>query len=257
MTSKELPAELRKAADALNHGSVHGDLPNYSPIAGPSGTRQRFRSSNSTEGHANDTVQSAFQDFAGKSKAAVAKTAATEPSYSSARIHFSEEDLRPRPEDSAGVMALLQENDEEDTLESATDEVSARQALSWHDKQDAIIPQDPPPAHVIHSPEAVYTSSDYPYLFDLLSLPEDESISSYLNSHTYTDDVWGLPMVVKQDLDTIKSPATDDTAREKALRRLAMLKTHLTASIQEPTSSTGARIITEADWAQIWGRQSG
>lgn len=252
--SKELPSELRRAADALNTGTVHGDLRNYTPVAGPSGSQQNFRSSSSTALQERDLGQSAFQDFANQSANAAVKPD-QEASYSSSRLHFTEEDLSPRPEDSAAVMALFEKEDEEDTLEGVSEEVSSRQALSWHDKQDSIIPQDPAPAHVVHSPEATYTSSDYPYLFDLLSLPEDESISSYLNEHTYTDDVWGLPMAIKQDLDAIKAPTTDDAARERALRRLAMLKTHLTGSTQAQTKANGARVISDSDWESIWTRQ--
>lgn len=259
MTSKDVPAELRRAAEAFNSGSAHADLRNYQPVAGPSTSSQGFRTGTAGSNQQANLGQDAFNDFDNSFASPVPGSGQDSVSFTSSRLQFTEEDLRPRPEDSAEVMALFHEQDDSDTLTAVTEEVSARQSLPWHDKQDSVIPKDPLPAHVIHSPEATYTSADYPFLFDLLSLPEDESMSSYLREHTYTDDVWGLPMAIKQDLDTLKSANTNDSAREKALRRLGMLKNHLIAkdfsALEQAPTRLSNRIMTDADWEQIWTRQ--
>lgn len=261
MTSKEIPAELRRAAESLNNGNAHGDLRNYQPLAGPSTSQQSFRSvqSNSYNG-TGTSAQSSFVDFA---KQPIPREVNADDQNASRppRLHYTEEDLRPRTEDSAAVLAMLNGVNEFDSLEAIEEEVSARQSLPWQGRQDAIIPQDPAPAEAVHSPEATYTSSDYPYLFNLLSLPEDESIAAYLSELSYTDDVWGLPMAIKQDLDNIKTPSTDASAREKALRRLGMLKNHLIAKSQpsipsRPERAT-AQSMSDSDWDWIWTKQVG
>lgn len=260
--SKEIPAELRRAADALKNGTAHGGLRNYQPVAGPSNSQQSFRQNHANSGIEEAAAQSSFLDFASQPTPRALQTDTNSMAVST-RLHYTEEDLQPRPEDSAAVLALLSEQNEFDSMEAVLDEVTQRQSLAWHGPQDAIVPQDPLPAHIMHSPEATYTSSDYPFLFNLLSLPEDESIAAYLSELTYTDDVWGLPMAIKQDLDTIKAPTADDSAREKALRRLGMLKSHLIAKNRPQTTSFDApaplqtKSMTDADWDWIWTKQIG
>lgn len=259
MTSKEIPSELRRAAGTLENGTVHGDLRNYEPTAGPSTSQQTFRSNHASSSRDQSAAQSSFIDFASQ-PASLALPPEPESRAASTRLRYTAEDLQPRPEDSAAVMALFQEENEFDNVEAVLNEVSERQSLPWHSRQDAIVPQDPAPPHAaLHSPEATYTSDDYPYLFNLLSLPEDESIAAYLSEMTYSDDVWGLPMAIKQDLDTIKAPTTDDAAREKAVRRLGMLKNHLLAKAKPLMPSTAplgpAKSMTDADWDWIWNKQ--
>lgn len=257
--NKELPEELRRylGSGVGSQDSVHQDS-HIAPIAGPSNS-----SSNSFRSQADRSIQqplsSAYSSFATQEGSwHQSDTSSDVPITAQSSLHWSSEDLQPRPEDSAAVLALLSsQSDEFDNVDALHQEIHNRQSLPWHNDNDARIPNDPVRTTGTADQAGTKTSSasygreDYPYLYRMLSLSEDESLAAYLSENTYTDDVWGLPMHIKRDMDAVRSPETDSSTRAKALRRLEMLKSHLTSK-QQVSSSTKQTSATEDDWAWIW-----
>ena len=249
--NKEVPAELRKASSTAA-AEAHRDI--YRPVAGPSsGSSGAFRTTSrpadaALQSHFDAFVQGAGAELAAEQK--IAKNGSTSHAGDTfsraaeiAAGSWTAEDLQPRTGDGAGVLRWLDQGDsaQEDALEQAMREVQDRQEQDWKLQADNAVPTDPVPS-----------ASDYPYLDRLLALPEGESMSAYLASNSYSDDVWGLPMTLKQDLDQIKFNQ-DNAAREKAVRRLDLLRRHLQGKAGsarregEPVPS-----FTTEDWSQVW-----
>lgn len=262
---KQLPSQLRDKS-VIAAADAHRDL--APSLAGPSQPQaSSFRQQPPTNAPGGSSLQHEFLSFAdgqdGPSQQRLRDTGPNrEESKETARIiasSWTAEDLAPRPSDGAEALQFLLStssgnsvgNDEAGELNEELGELDARRSQPWQAEADNTIPKDP----TFSAP--LYHQEDYPYLYELLALPEAQSITTYLNSHSYTDDIWGLPMSLKQDLDRLKDPTTtDQDARGRAVKRLGMLKAHLDQQAKQTApGSTNKPTFTTEDWDRIWASQ--
>jgi len=189
-SSKVRPSTKSAVASA----EVHRDL--QSAQAGGSGTTRTFRSSAVDQDGKQDQEYEAF--FKGKEVPSRVADVGEPLAVKIFASSWRDEDLQPLPSDGANVLQMLaSQDDSQSELAEELSELSTRRAQPWQMDADTSIPRDPES-----------TTSTFPYLSSLLSLPEDQSISSYLANSSYSDDVWGLPMTLKRDLDTVRSKKT-------------------------------------------------
>ena len=245
--AKPTPIALRQRS-TIATANIHQALSNSH--AGPSGTS--FRSQEGPNGARQALQNQEYLSFANSQHdhepLAKASLGEADTIFASS---WTREALQPRPEDVAGVFEILSRpsvwlspNEEiEDTLSG--------QSQRWRNASDQVIPKDP----ILPSSSAL---DNFPYLQNLLSLPEDQSIPSYLDLRTYTEDVWSLPLTLQQDLDCVKSKHTNGDVREIALKRLQMLKRHLEAKISDDrvNGSLDRQItLADLDWEAIWSNE--
>lgn len=238
--AKELPAELRNKS-ATSSAEVHRSLGAGGSLQAPASA---FRSK-----AAGDKGDEAFETFAqGSSSTRAVPDGGSRPRRASSVIvsSWTGEDLAPRETDGQAVLDLLKRSGSIDELNESLEELQSRRQQEWQTLADNATPTDPASSDPL-------SKDAFPYLFDLLSLPEDQSISAYLDMTSYTDDVWGLPTSLKQDLDRAKG--LDDTsadAQQKALERLQMLREHLYAKASEHQQPAEAATFMPAEWERIW-----
>lgn len=247
--SKSIPTQLQTKS-TLDIAHAHRDL--HQPVASGSGTSREFRTTGlADEGRGEEE----FQDFSGRRSGFNARNEQGTTVASIYASSWSKEDLQPRSADGADVLRFLSETDaQDDSLSDEHAELNERRSQKWQVESDTSVPTDPSASS---STASALSRQDYPYLYDLVSLPEGESISSYLDMHQYTDDVWGLPFSLKRDLDTIKSAEVAQEAKAKALQRLTMLKSHFTGgavqSRQDLPPIPGGTSV-ERSWEVIWNQ---
>ena len=237
--AKDIPSELRNKS-ATSSAEAHQSLSATSSRSGQASSSS-FRTVSTDDRRADD----AFNDFS-KGDDHPPVEGGSRPRRSSSIIvsSWTGEDLASRENDGQAVLDLLKSSNSLDELDESLEELSSRRHQEWQTQADNATPVDPASSHP--------SSKDaYPYLLNLLSLPEDQSISTYLDMTSYSDDVWGLPQSLKQDLDRAKGlDGTTEEAKKKALGRLQMLREHLQAKAAERPSHQVA--FEPQDWERIW-----
>jgi hypothetical protein len=190
----------------------------------------------------------------------------SEPSRASA-TNFTPRDLSIRPEDGAAVLELLESDavpfhdgfngKGEDDWPSVERDILARQRDPFRNRfegppnpETTEIPLHPRSATVDdseeRSDELVLSPTSNPFLFSLL---DGASVVEYLGRATYTDDIWGLPEEIRRTVEDAKGNGGDEESRDKALRRLAMLKR------QFDSRRDGDEVrIARSELDEIWDR---
>ncbi|GAA94725.1 uncharacterized protein L969DRAFT_87550 [Mixia osmundae IAM 14324] len=252
-SSDKPPPSALNDRQALHGAQEHAQLGSSISYVQSSGPRPfaKLRHTNDEQDYAGSDI-----DYAAFASPAVPHYTQPEPlrtiepaAYYSSR-DYRPEDLRIRPGDGAAVLALLEsETFDDDTQAEHTnadlDNPRGADVQSWRKQLDEAVPDDPLLDLTRDELDALRLQRDAnPYLFELLS--GDRSIDSrkrpprdiqeYLALHTYTDDVYGLPDSIKRTLDEAKDSDASDETRNKALRRLEMLRRHLFAT-SSPTDA--------------------
>lgn len=240
--AKDIPSELRNKS-ATSSAEAHRGLASSSGSLGRAGPAAgSFRSTTRSNG-----ADDAYNDFAqGSSSKEPVQQSGSRPRRVSSILasSWSGEDLAPRPNDGQAVLDLLASSSSLDDLNDSLDELKSRRRQEWQTQADNATPIDPASSDPL-------SRDAYPYLFNLLSLPEDQSVSTYLDMTSYSDDVYGLPLSLKQDLDRAKGiDGSTGDAQRKALGRLQMLREHLQAKAAEHPSDKVT--FTPKDWDRIW-----
>ncbi|KAL7007637.1 hypothetical protein EMMF5_002713 [Cystobasidiomycetes sp. EMM_F5] len=235
-SAKDVPSQLRTPS-AIAAAHTHRDR--LQPVAGSSsGTSGNFRSA------ASQPRNEAFNAFL-EGKHPESPSSPTPESLDTARIFatsWTAEDLSAHPSDGADILQLL---NEENALATVNDPNES--------------PDFSPYAYTSHERHAgvSFDQTTAPFLFEALRQDDGEAIVSYLQSTSYTDDVWGLPASLKSALDTVKSASASQDSRQTAIQRLQQLQSHL--RIGRPSSSAakvGTSTFSEADWETIWRQWS-
>ncbi|CAD6580560.1 MAG: hypothetical protein CYPHOPRED_001256 [Cyphobasidiales sp. Tagirdzhanova-0007] len=242
--TKQLPPELRSKS-SVAAADVHRDLSNS--LAEPSG--RSFRSHEAPSKERPSRLDQQFLAFSeGQGELAMSSGNVTRSAAAISASSWTLEDLQPRSSDGAEVLNFLSSDDAPENLNEDLETIASRRGQRWQMDADQSLPDC----------AALSESDSYPYLTNLLSLPEFQSMAVYLHLNSYTDDVWSLPMTLKQDLDCVKSMNTSNSEREKALRRLKMLGNHLgikSSMTGEKSAIPGRAGFTNHDWETIWHAQ--
>ena len=237
--NKEVPSQLR-GQSSIARAEAHRD--GFGRAAEASSSRSQFRSQAAVSKGDEDFaafLNSSNGDPRAQSSSQISSGSVSDAAIIAART-WAEDDLYPKRDDGAAVLDMLEQIGQGDLDDELRDLVNS-QSQPWRMAAENAVPARNLPDTAI--------ASGY-LLSALASATDGASLATYLRSHSYSDDVWGLPSSLIEDLDTIKDNTASQQAQDKAIGRLQMLKRHMLGGGSADT--VPSQSLMTSDWDKIW-----
>ena len=237
--NKEVPSQLR-GQSSIARAEAHRD--GFGRAAEASSSRSHFRSHVAVS--KGDTEFSAFSNNSHggqrpQSSSQISSFNVSDAATIAART-WAEDDLCPKHDDGAGVLDMLEQIDQ-GNLDDELRGLANSQSQPWRMAAENAVP----------ARNLADTAIVSGYLLSAFTSAADgASLASYLRLHSYSDDVWGLPSSLVDDLDTIKDNTASQQAQDKAIGRLQMLKRHMLGGASADT--VPSQSFMTSDWEKIW-----